>query len=49
MGFEVSKESIRKHLISERFKSLAPIEVYELTNEQKKSRVDWCKEHQDFD
>ena len=33
MGFEVSKESIRKHLISEGFKSLAPVEAYELTNE----------------
>ena len=25
MGFEVSKESIRKHLISEAFKSLTPV------------------------
>ena len=49
MGFEVSKESIRKHLIGEGFKSLAPVEAYELTNEQKKRRVEWCKEHQDFD
>ena len=34
MVFEVSKESIRKCLISEGFKSLAPVEAYELTNEQ---------------
>ena len=41
MGFEVSKESIRKHFISEVFISLAPVEAYELTNEQKikKSRM----------
>ena len=31
------------------FKSLAPVEAYELTNEQKKRRVEWCKEHQYFD
>ena len=49
MRFEVSKESIRKHLISEEFKSLAPVEAYELTNEQKKRRVEWCKENTDFD
>ena len=49
MGFEVSKESIRMHLISEVFKSLAPVEAYELTNVQKKRRVEWCKEHQDFE
>ena len=32
----MSKESIRKHLISEGFKSFVPVEAYELTNEQKK-------------
>ena len=42
-------QSIRKHLISEGFKSLAPVEAYELTNEQKKRRVECCKEHQDLD
>ena len=31
------------------FKSLAPVEAYKLTNEQKKRRVEWCKEHQYFD
>ena len=36
MEFEVSKETIRKHLVSEGFKSFAPVEAYELTNEQKK-------------
>ena len=36
MGFKVSKDSIRKHLISEGFKSLALVETYELTNEKKK-------------
>ena len=49
MGSEVSEENIRKHLISEGFKSLAPVEAYELTNEQKKRRAEWLKEHQDFD
>ena len=44
----MSKESIRKHLISENFKSLALVEAYELANEQKKRRVEWYKEHQDF-
>ena len=48
MGFEVSKESIRKHLISEEFRSLIPIKAYQLTNEQKKRRVEWCKYHQDL-
>ena len=48
MGFEVPKEPIRKHLISEGFKSLAPVDAYELTNEQMKKRVEWCKEHQYF-
>ena len=36
MGFEVSKESILKRLISKGFKSLVPVEAYEHTNEQKK-------------
>ena len=49
MRFEVSKGSIRKHLISEGFKSLASVEAYELTKEQKKRRVKWCKEYQDYD
>ena len=44
----MSKESIRNYLISEGFKSLAPVEAYKHTNEQKKRRVEWCKEHQDF-
>ena len=43
MGFEVSKESIRKHLISEGFKSLAPIKSYELTNEQNKEELNYAK------
>ena len=32
MGYVVTKESIRKHLINEVFKSLAPVEAYELKN-----------------
>ena len=48
MSFEMSKESIRKPLVSKGFKSFVSVEVYELTNEQKKRRVEWCKEHQDF-
>ena len=28
MGFEISKESIRKHLISEGLKTLAQVEAY---------------------
>ena len=39
MGFEVSNESISKHLISEGFKSLASVEAYELTNEQRKEEL----------
>ena len=38
MGIEVSKEPIRKHLISEGFKSLALVEAYELKNEQKEMK-----------
>ena len=49
MSFEVSKESIRKHLICEEFKSLALAEAYELTNERIKRRVELCKKHQDID
>ena len=45
----MSKESIRKHLINEEFKSLAPKDSYELTNEQKKRSIEWCKEHQNYD
>ena len=49
MGFEVSKESIRKHLISEGFKSLALVEAYELTMSKWKEEMNGTKSIKIFD
>ena len=42
------KQLTRKHLISEGFKSLTPVEAFKFINEQKKRWVKCCKEHQNF-
>ena len=39
----MSKEFIKKHLISEGFKSLVPVEAYKLTNEDRNEELNGAK------
>ena len=47
-NIEVSESIVYRFLIMNEFKLTSPIEAHELTQNQKLTRVEWCKKYKDF-